>query len=441
MDQYSAVNRHYLDHVIALSETHGAEASEDIYAESGIKLLAKAARIDASTRERLLLHRLRKPIEDCLRLEQTVSGAQISREAEALLDQSSLLQQLYTGRRNSETARNLRELNLPPKLQTLNTMYAESQPGKLPHAVGASLLCSGLMDRLKPGDTTSQRIVLTAGLSHDIGELYLDPEHVATTEPQQPDDWRQLAAHPVIAHKLLSGMPALGNLVGETVLNHHERLDGFGYPRGLTGDQVSLHSQVLAVSEMLVGFIERSPAPLKQAHIAVRLVAGEFSKPITDLVASVCRGGELLEAQAVYPPLIDDALLQAAQIAGARDLLKHANDVLLGGDAGGASGAPAIGNPAAKALFQQVMLRLTRIQRSFYGTGIDAVPASELAQQLANIDDPDTQLEIVLTLQEVAWRIKELARETEARVSRVAPQEIPRARRLTELLLGTHAMV
>ncbi len=434
MDQYSAVNRHYLDHVIALSDSHGAEASEDIFAENGMKLLAKAARIDASTRDRLLMHRLRKPIEDCLRLEQTVSPARLNREAEALIEQSSLLQLLYTGRGHVEAMRQLRELNLHPKLQTLNTMYAESQPGKLPHAVGASLLCSGLMDKLKPGDTTSQRIVMTAGLSHDIGELYLDPEQVSHTNPLESDDWRQVAAHPVIAHRLLGNVPSAGAQVGETVLNHHERLDGFGYPRGLSGDQIGLHSQVLAVSELLVGFIERSPAPLKRAHIAVSLIPGEFSRAITDLVAGVCRGGETMEAQTVHPPPLDDSLIRAAQVAGTPDLLQKIG-TLLQVDQQGA------GATALKALFAQILQRLTRIQRAFYSAGLDALAPDQLAEQLAAIDDPDTQLEIVLALQEIAWRLNELGRETQARVSRLAPQESPRARQLADKLLGLSPLV
>lgn len=434
MDQYSAVNRHYLDHVIALSDSHGAEASEDIFAESGIKLLAKAARIDASTRDRLLMHRLRKPIEDCLRLAQTVTPARISHEAEALLDQSSLLQLLYTGRNHGEAMRQLRELNLHPKLQTLNTMYAESQAGKLPHAVGASLLCSGLMDKLKPGDTTSQRIVMTAGLSHDIGELYADPEHVAASDPLQPEDWRHVAAHPVIAHRLLSNIPSAGVQVGETVLNHHERLDGFGYPRGLSGDQIGLHSQVLAVSELLVGFIERSPAPLKRAHIAVSLIPGEFSRAISDLVAGVCRGGETIEAQTVFPPPLDDSLIRAAQVAGTPDLLQKISE-LLQGDLSGPGAA------TLKPLFAQIVQRLTRIQRAFYSAGLDSLTPDQLADQLAAIDDPDSQLEIVLALQEIAWRLNELGREAMARVSRLAPQESPRARQLADRLLGVSPLV
>ena len=434
MDSPIAVNRHYLDHVIALSGSHGAEAIEDIYAERGIKLLAKGARIDASTRERLLQHRLRKPLEDSVRFEHTISPARIGQEAEALLDQSSLLQSLYSGRSNAEATRNLRELDLHPKLQALNTLYAESQPGKLPHAVGASLLCSGLMSRLKPGDTTSQRIVMTAGLSHDIGELYVDPAPLARLDPLEPDDWRHVAAHPVVAQRLLASMPSVATQVGETVLNHHERLDGFGYPRGLKGEQIGLHSQVLAVCEMLVGFIERSPAPLKRSHIAVSLIPGEFSRQISDLVAGICHAGSTTEAQVVQQPPLDDNLIRAARVVATPELPRQVGEWLQ-------SDLPSAGTAALKPLFQQLLQRLTHIQRAYYSVGLDRLDPDELPDQVQAIDDRDTRLEIILVLQEIAWRLKELGREAVARVSRVAPQETPRARQLAERLIGTAPLV
>jgi hypothetical protein len=60
----SDVNPHYLDHVVKLSETSDIEASEDIVSGTGMKLLAKGAKIDARARERLLEFRLTKPLEN-----------------------------------------------------------------------------------------------------------------------------------------------------------------------------------------------------------------------------------------------------------------------------------------------------------------------------------------------------------------------------------------
>jgi hypothetical protein len=65
-DSPQGVSPHYLDRVVATAQAHEVQASEDIIAGNGIKLLAKGARIDAGVRDRLLQHKLRRPLEECV---------------------------------------------------------------------------------------------------------------------------------------------------------------------------------------------------------------------------------------------------------------------------------------------------------------------------------------------------------------------------------------
>ena len=62
------VNPHYLDHVIRVSESRPVAAAEDIVSQNGIKLLAKGAQINDKVRDRLLMHKLQKPLEDCIQV-------------------------------------------------------------------------------------------------------------------------------------------------------------------------------------------------------------------------------------------------------------------------------------------------------------------------------------------------------------------------------------
>ena len=71
----AVVNEHYLDKVLALSEEVGVTATEDIYDTHGNKLLAKGAQVSRRLQERLIVHRLRKPIESCI----AVDGDEIGR--------------------------------------------------------------------------------------------------------------------------------------------------------------------------------------------------------------------------------------------------------------------------------------------------------------------------------------------------------------------------
>ena len=87
----SDVNPHYLDHVVKLSETSDIEASEDIVSGTGMKLLAKGAKIDARARERLLEFRLTKPLENMMRVVGGTDPTAFHPIAEQLLARHALL--------------------------------------------------------------------------------------------------------------------------------------------------------------------------------------------------------------------------------------------------------------------------------------------------------------------------------------------------------------
>jgi hypothetical protein len=65
-DDSGPANPHYVDHVVATAAARGIEACEHIVASNGTKLVAKGTRIDAQMRERLLQHKLSKPLEEYL---------------------------------------------------------------------------------------------------------------------------------------------------------------------------------------------------------------------------------------------------------------------------------------------------------------------------------------------------------------------------------------
>lgn len=68
MSEKLAVNEHYLNRLVEAGETRGVEATEDIVSGTGIKLVAKGAAIDARTRDRLLQHKLLRPLEQSTRV-------------------------------------------------------------------------------------------------------------------------------------------------------------------------------------------------------------------------------------------------------------------------------------------------------------------------------------------------------------------------------------
>jgi HD-GYP domain-containing protein (c-di-GMP phosphodiesterase class II) len=88
-----------------------------------------------------------------------------------------------------------------------------------------------------------------ASVLHDVGKLAV-PRHILN-KPGEPTDaeWEVLHAHPDAADALLAPIRSwLGPWIGAAT-EHHERFDGSGYPRGLSGDEITLAGRIVAVAD------------------------------------------------------------------------------------------------------------------------------------------------------------------------------------------------
>lgn len=98
----------------------------------------------------------------------------------------------------------------------------------------------------------------TAGLLHDVGMLTV-PEAILTTPRRlEPEQLAVLRSHPEYGAEL-TRVAAFGPRVQEAILAHHERVDGAGYPRGLTGVAIPLASRILTVCDAFVALISDRP--------------------------------------------------------------------------------------------------------------------------------------------------------------------------------------
>jgi putative nucleotidyltransferase with HDIG domain len=120
-------------------------------------------------------------------------------------------------------------------------------------------------------------LVHTAGLLHDIGKFIL-PDHIllADTRPDE-DDWRLIRMHPFQGARVVHEVDGYGP-VAEIILAHHERIDGRGYPRGLTGTEIPLFSRMVSIADtydvMTSRDSYRNPVSSAEAIEELRRVSG-----------------------------------------------------------------------------------------------------------------------------------------------------------------------
>jgi HD domain len=87
-----------------------------------------------------------------------------------------------------------------------------------------------------------------AGVLHDVGKLGVPTKILHKTSGLTPDEYAAIQVHPVRGTEMLQGIEFLDEAF-QGILHHHERMDGFGYPMGLTGPSIPEFARVIAVAD------------------------------------------------------------------------------------------------------------------------------------------------------------------------------------------------
>lgn len=135
-----------------------------------------------------------------------------------------------------------------------------------------------------------------AGRLHDIGTLPLGLPLMGEA-PLSRELRRGLQRHPEISVEILEPLAAWG-LPVDAVRNHHERVDGSGYPRGLEGEEVSLDAQILGAADVLEALTSRRPwrdAESSEGAIEAMRSGGGFTDDVLDAL-------ERVAAEEIGPP-------------------------------------------------------------------------------------------------------------------------------------------
>ena len=87
------------------------------------------------------------------------------------------------------------------------------------------------------------------GYFHDIGKIALPDSILLKRGRLTPEEYLRVKEHPVVGDRLCGNLRVL-HRVRPIVRHHHERLDGSGYPDGLSGDAVPLLAQIISIVDL-----------------------------------------------------------------------------------------------------------------------------------------------------------------------------------------------
>lgn len=170
------------------------------------------------------------------------------------------------------------------------------------HAKRVAHLASGAADLLQLPEDIRETIVW-GSLLHDIGKVAL-PDAVFEGDGQRSSQTQDdYPTHAVIGDQLLQPLTSLDK-VRPFVRHHHERLDGSGYPDGLSGDAFPVSLEVVAVANALDGFRHTSSRAMAPELLQVTAHRGAFRSSTVEAVLQVAEGlpDELPSPLELLPP-------------------------------------------------------------------------------------------------------------------------------------------
>jgi HD-GYP domain-containing protein (c-di-GMP phosphodiesterase class II) len=170
---------------------------------------------------------------------------------------ASLVYDLRRGRRSRALVGDLRaaeivaseEAYLGARVRALMVRLADKDTSTEEHTRRVAALAVELGEQLGLSPNKLRSLAI-GGLLHDIGKLSVPTAILRKPGSLDDDEFGAIKLHPERGSELLSELGGFDDGVKRLVLDHHERLDGTGYPRGVHGDDLDLATRILAVCDV-----------------------------------------------------------------------------------------------------------------------------------------------------------------------------------------------
>uniref|UniRef100_A0A7V3ZW71 HD domain-containing protein n=1 Tax=candidate division WOR-3 bacterium TaxID=2052148 RepID=A0A7V3ZW71_UNCW3 len=139
----------------------------------------------------------------------------------------------------------------------LSRIVEERDPYTAGHQKRVALIAAAIAKQMGLSEEEQQKLYI-AGLLHDIGKLYVPSEILTKPAKLNPVEFELVKIHPEKGYETLITLESLKE-IAEIVRQHHERLDGSGYPRGLKNKQIIKEARIIAVADVTEAMLAWRP--------------------------------------------------------------------------------------------------------------------------------------------------------------------------------------
>ena len=128
----------------------------------------------------------------------------------------------------------------------MDTLFEKSHREML-HSYRVSEICEVIATKMKLGKDSINQIRI-AGLMHDIGKIAIDEAILNKPAKLNIEEFNEIKRHSEIGYRILSSANEFSE-IATFILQHHERWDGKGYPKGLKGEEISLQARIICLAD------------------------------------------------------------------------------------------------------------------------------------------------------------------------------------------------
>jgi hypothetical protein len=206
--------------------------------------------------------------------------------------------------------------------------------------------------------------------------------------------------HPKVGQMVLTELTAYPVKVARAVGEHHERLDGSGYPHRFASRQISREGGIVAIAETLGGIFMRPDNPLQRACLALKIIPGEFAPEVVSIVSTIAKSASSCLAAESVKPLAD-------QTQCLKTLHQKLERALSQCDVIAAS--PQAYKKSVMDAQQRVSDRIEVIKRSLVSSGVGTCLLEP--DQMNSEMQPEILLEMEVVSRELEWRLRDIGRD------------------------------
>jgi HD-GYP domain-containing protein (c-di-GMP phosphodiesterase class II) len=397
----------FLQAVAELSTRQSVTTSQPILNAQGVKLLEGGVRVDQGLYDRLLSHRLSRPLDECVDIVSSVDSDVLRKVALESIARWPFFERMApAGRVRNSLLDAMAAVPLPKPISLHLTLARDSRPGLFAHSVLMALLCAHLA---REGGAARMDVVdaAAAGLLHDMGMLHIDPTLLDAGERLSGERLNPVYVHPLTSSILIHRFAEYPKQVTRAIVEHHERLDGSGYPRGLVGDAISPLGRILSLAEVVTAMFDgEREQPEQRVSLLLRINPHRYDPTLVPSIHGLLRAAPAPEPGAGEPT--ERSIARLLRLADELGRWRETAETI-GRELDGAHAA----------LLLSMNEQNATLQRMLYEAGVTREQLGALGDDVA--EDAAVRVELWAMAEELLWQLHSAANQLKRRWQATEP--------------------